>query len=720
MQNEFRVGDWVVQRDQSKLVRGDSRVKIDPKIMDVLVHLAERAGQVVLKEDVIEKVWEGAFVTDEVLTNAVWELRKALGDDAKDPRYIRTVPRKGYRLIAPVEAVIAEPLQPEEALARVSKVPQWRVAVPWLVAVLVGGLAIWAFMRGPAPGPVAPSRFPLATAPLVTNDLASSVAISPDGTKLVYVAEQVGKRQLYLQEMGEMEATPIAGTENGRMPFFSPDGQWVGFAESQIGGKLKKISLLGGPPYPLCEIRGYLGAYWGPDDTIVFTTFAEASGAGIWRIAAAGGKPEPLIGPSVEEGEWVVGFPQVLPGGKDVLFSVLDGSLNTLRVEVLSLETGERKTLREGGNPARYAPSGHLVYAEGDSLLAAPFDLARLELTGAPVPVVDDVRMGSRVIANFSLSRNGTLVYVPGGRKRGGNLVWVDREGKSEPTTEHTIDVQGPRLSPKGDRIAMWIRGANPQVWVCEIERGALTPLTSEGQNGWPVWSPDGKRVVFPSMRLGSAPNLFWKSADGSGSAERLTTSEYAQQPYSWSSDGKLLFFHQARDPDTGWDVWVLPFGDDGKPGSPEPFLKTPASELQPALSPDGRWLAYRSNVSGRPEIYVTPNPGPGGKVMISTDGGISPAWAPSGQELFYRNREEDRLMVVDIVTEPELRPGKPRVLFEGPYERDQAFGRNYDVSSDGQRFVMIKPPEESVPQQINVVLNWFDELKRLVPHELT
>ncbi len=393
-----------------------------------------------------------------------------------------------------------------------------------------------------------------------------------------------------------------------------------------------------------------------------------------------------------------------------------------------SLETGDRKTLMEGGSAAHYAPSGHLVYAEAGSILAAPFDLARLELTGAPVPVLEDVRMtlnGDN--AHFSFSRTGTLAYVPGGEQHQRDLltlVWVDRKGKAEPMTDQRRLFTGPRLSPAGDRIAMWLMGGNPQVWVYEMERGTLTPLTSEGQSFFPIWSPDGKHLVFPSMRSGGVPNLFWKSADGSDSAERLTSSEFSQQPYSWSSDGRVLFFQQSRDPETAFDVWVLPIGEDGNPGSPEPFLKTPSNEMHPALSPDGQWLAYVSNASGRDEVYVTPFPGPGAKVMVSTGGGVQPAWAPSGRELFYREQDPDirsklfRMMVVDIVTQPKFRPGKARVLFEGPYDPGPGYGRGYDITSDGQRFVMIKRPDESgpQPQQINVIINWFEELKRLVP----
>jgi Tol biopolymer transport system component len=358
-------------------------------------------------------------------------------------------------------------------------------------------------------------------------------------------------------------------------------------------------------------------------------------------------------------------------------------------------------------------------------MLAAPFDLARLELTGAPVPVVNNVRMSATgVRSHFSLSHNGTLVYVPGDEQQPGDrtLVWVDRDGKAEPITDLQRAINGPKLSPKGDRIAMWLGGGNPQVWVYELKRGTLTPLTSEGQSFYPIWSPEGKRLVFPSMRSGGITvNLFWKPADGSGVAERLTVNEHPQQPYSWSPDGKLILFQQSLDPETGWDIWVLPIRDDGKPGSAEPFLNTTADELHPALSPDGRWLAYVSNASGREEIYVTPFPGPGRKLQISVDGGWEPAWASSGRELFYGDYLSIqpmrlRMMVVDIVTQPELHAGIPKVLLDGPYQLGEVVGRDYDVTADGQRFVMIKRPDESAPQQVNVILNWFEELKRLVP----
>ncbi len=595
----------------------------------------------------------------------------------------------------------------------VSEARRWRAVVPWLIVALASGLAIWLSIQRTEPGSGAPMRFALDIPYLLSGAKTSSIAIAPNGTRMVYPAQQDGKTQLYLQEIGELKARPIEGTENGEFPFFSPDSQWLGF---HADGKLKKISLTGGPPLPLCNApESMKGASWGSDDTVLFHTFAETSGMGIWRISSIGGTPEPLISPRLEEGEWDIAYPELLPGGKEAVFSTLDGSCSTLRVEVMSLETGERKTLIEGGSHTRYALSGHLLYAEAGSILAVPFDLERLELTGAPVPVVEEVAITRCGDAHFSLSRNGTLIYVPSGAQQwiGRTLVWVDRNGSAQPMTDlQQRYFQGPKLSPEGDRIAMWIAGGDSQVWVYEMERGILTPLTSEGQNFWPVWSPDGKRLAFPSMRSGGAVNLFWKAADGSGSAERLTTSEYAQQPFGWSPDSKNLVFHQSLDPESGWDIWVLPMEGER---NPEPFLKTPSNEFQPALSPNGRWLAYVSNESGSDEIYVTPFPGPGGKWRISTDGGREPAWNPKGGELFYR--DDERMMAVDIVTQPELLPGRPRVLFEGTYDIAPPYGRGYDISRDGQRFVLTMPSEsDAAPTQLHIVLNWFEELKRLVP----
>jgi Tol biopolymer transport system component len=314
---------------------------------------------------------------------------------------------------------------------------------------------------------------------------------------------------------------------------------------------------------------------------------------------------------------------------------------------------------------------------------------------------------------HFSISKNGSLVYIEGRRPEPERiLVWVDRSGNAQPITDLRRRFFGPRLSPDGKRLSVWIAGDSPHVWIYEIARGTLNPLTTEGQNFWSVWTPDGKSVAFASRRSGIDTKVFLKPADGSRPAEQLTTGDYRHQPLCWSPDGKMLVFHQNYHPATGWDVLVLQV--EGEPRQ-WPLLNTSSDEYQPALSPDGRWLAYVSNESDRNDIYVTTFPTASAKWPISTGGGIQPVWAPSGKELFYRNGNE--MMVVGIATSPTFTPTNPTLLFKGNYHQGAIYGRNYDIAPDGRRFVMLKELDpESVPQNINIILNWFEELKRLVP----
>ena len=408
-----------------------------------------------------------------------------------------------------------------------------------------------------------------------------------------------------------------------------------------------------------------------------------------------------------------------------MLFSVRSGSAETSRIEVRSLETGERRVLIQGGTDARYALTGHLVYAQAGTLgtlLAVPFDLARLEVTGAPVPIVEGVLQSPvEGLAQFSFSNLGTLVYVPGGIQEGFTLVWVDRQGAVEPLGAPPHPYRNVRLSPDGRRVAVTIGLGtdNADVWVYDISRHTLTRLTFEERNDHPIWTPDGMRVTFRSGPIGRGgpENLFWKPADGSSAEERLTTSENIQSPTSWSSDGQVLAFYERPFGEgfstTGRDIWVLPLEGERKP---RPFLQTPFNEGGAVFSPDGRWLAYVSDESGRYEVYVQPFPGPGGKWQISTEGGREPAWARDGRELFYRNGNQ--MMAVDITTEPTFSAGTPRLLFEETYRMGDLFRTDYDVTPDGQRFVMVQTSEQQQESstQINVVLNWFEELKRLVP----
>jgi len=580
-----------------------------------------------------------------------------------------------------------------------------------LAAVLLAastGAAIW-FLK---PTPLQPvSRFVI-TLPgdeQFSGFARHVVAVSPRGTHLVYVANN----RLNLRALDQLNATPIEGTAGqgggaGRAPFFSPDGQWIGFWQS---GELRKVAITGGAPVKLCAAVAPVSATWATDDTIVY----DQGPLGIWRVSAQGGTPERVI--VVDEKKEIAHGPQLLPGGRSVLFTLAtSGGWNEAQIVVQSLDSSERKVVVRGGRDARYVETGHLVYARSGTLLAVPFDLARLEVIGGPVSLVEgvaDAGINQGGATHFSLSGDGALIYVPGGSAQTPQrrLVWVGRSGMEQPLAASTRAYGYPRISPDGRRIAVELEN---QIWLYDLTRDTLTRLTFEGNvNQNPAWAPDGKRIAFYSDKDGAPPKIFWQLADGSGGLERLASGDSFQVPKSWSADGQLLAFFEIS-PTTQRDIWVLRLAD----RKAQLFLRTPFTETSPTFSPDGRWLAYASDESGRPEVYVQPYPGPGGKWQISTDGGTEPLWNRNGRELFYRSGS--KMMAVETTTQPSFAAGKPRVLFEGQYLASvfPSSGGAYDVSADGQRFLMVKETEAASRStaQIHVVLNWVEELKRRVP----
>jgi serine/threonine-protein kinase len=403
----------------------------------------------------------------------------------------------------------------------------------------------------------------------------------------------------------------------------------------------------------------------------------------------------------------------MLPDGESILYTYTSGGSS--RFSLLSLEMGESRVLLRGSTniyQARYLPTGHLVFAQAGGLWAAPFDSSRLELTGSPVSVLDGVHEATRAIigptAYFAVADEGSLAYAPGRAAGKASLVWVDREGRETDWTEEDNMLQNPRLSPDGSRVA--VRVASPEggdIWIYEVGRGTRTRLTFEGVNVEPVWSPDGERIAFSA---GEDPDLQWIPADGSATAQLLLQEKDTQLPSSWSPDGRILAFYEI-DPKTARDIWAMKIDGDA---APTPILVTEFNEHSPMFSPDGRWLAYVSDESGREEVYVRPYPGPGAKHAVSTEGGREPAWSPDGRELFYRSG--NKMIVAPVETAPDFTAGTPRVLFEGPYIMYLGGGNNYDVTADGRRFLMIRRELGPAPTQINVVLNWTEELKRLVP----
>ena len=490
----------------------------------------------------------------------------------------------------------------------------------------------------------------------------------------MYFAEVGGTTRLFLRMMSQFEVRAIPGTEDAFYPFFSPDGQWAGFFTKD---KLKKVSLLGGEPVTLCDARNPRGASWGDDDTICF---AENQGETLTQVPGAGGATARLVD-RVQLGEesWY-NQPEILPGGKWVLFSSDGGD-----IAVVSPETGEEKILVKNGYHARYLPTGHLVYARAGVLVAVPFDPATLQMTGEPVPILKEVLLDSkRGTMQYTFSSNGLLVYVPGGNTARSIPAFLDRDGNVDPLPMPAQIYGTPKLSPDGTHLAIEVgAGAKQDVYIYDIATGRPTKLTLEGSNISPVWTPDGRRVTFLRKREGQEKwSIFWKPVDGSGEAELLYSSEHHPSPCSWSPNGKVLTFFERRLA-TGADILALTV--DGI-GEPELIVGTEATEWGAAFSPDGRWIAYTSDRDGKFQVYVLPYPDNDWVRQISDDFGEEQIFSPNGDELFYRNG--DKWMVVSISTEPEFKPGTPQVLFEGPYKNVP--GLSYDVVPDGQRFLVL------------------------------
>ena len=527
-----------------------------------------------------------------------------------------------------------------------------------------------------------------------------SIALSPDGAVIAYVGRNGSSNQLFLRALDGLDVRALPGTDGAAAPFFSPDGQWLGFFAE---GKLKKMRLAGSAPQTLCDAAIGLGAAWGPDNTIYFVPFGTG---GVWKVPATGGVGQPLTTLDRGAGEVSHRWPQVLPGGQAVIFTVWTGpGADERQLQLQMLSTGERRTLLRGASTGRYVASGHLLYSREDAVMVVPFDLATLQLTGQPLA------LGERVLddegAHYSVSESGTLAYVPTGPQRfERRLVWVDSRGTVEPVPSPLRPYSDPMISPDGRSVAFTNIGPTETIWIHDFSRGTQTSFTaaSAGSSQAAVWTRDGSRIVFRGTRSGFR-NLFWKAVDGSGEEERLTTSENLQTPTSASVGKEIVYTDSALG--SGSDLWVLPL--DGR--TPRVFLKTAFFEGSPRFSPDGRWLAYTSSDSGGRDVYVRPFPGPGGKIQVSVDGGSEPVWSRNGRELYYRRG--DQMLVVAMGSDPGVAPGSPRALFSGEYLRSDTGGAGYDVAADG-RFLMIQPvAPEPPPTSIAVVLNWFDELTR-------
>ena len=457
--------------------------------------------------------------------------------------------------------------------------------------------------------------------------------------------------------------------------------------------------------------------------SVVYFCSAVLTGAGLWRVAAVGGEPERLTTPDPEQGEVGHAWPEILPGGDAVLFTVVANPIEESEIAVLSLATGERKVIIRGGYYPKYSPTGHLLYGVEGNLWAVGFDPSRLEAVGDPVPVQEGVlTKGLWGTMDFGVAENGSLLYVSGvatdPQTADRTLVWVDRQGREEPIAMPPRPYYSARLSPDGTRVAVEVRDSNTDIWVHDFARATQTRLTFDpGLDRFPVWTPNGERIAFSSQRDGGILDIFWKPADGTGQPELVVSDpDRRLDAWSWTPDGQSLLINEG-----GPDIGIVTLGGDQ---ARQPVLDEDFREGTPEVSPDGRWMAYRSDESGRNEIYVRPFPDvAGGKWQVSAEGGNYPAWSRDGRELFYRTLAgtDPPLMGVTVETEPTFSASVPQTVIEAGYVFASRQGRNWDISADGQRFLMLKESgatDDASAQRAQIILvqNWFEELNRLVP----
>jgi hypothetical protein len=630
-----------------------------------------------------------------------------------------------------------EPAEPSSVVPVAQRFPLGWLASAWVVALVIGILVGPTAMRylwhqgSPAAQPVVRSYLKLEPGYRLDGWRASppggydqptrhAMTLSGDGQFIVYSAVRGNpglqeKPRLYLRRLDQLDSRPIAGTEGGISPFLSPDDRWVGF---WADGRLMKVSVEGGVPVALCDVPVPLGSSWGADNWIIFSMRVDS---GLSRISADGGEPETLTVPDKSKGEWSHRLPHCLPDGKGVLFTEMSSYYDiNPRVTVLDLPARKSRVLIEDAADARYVKTGHLVFVRQGMLMAVPFDLDERVISGQPVPAIPNVAQalntGSSSLdtaaGQFSLSASGTLAFAPGGilPDAGNSLVWVDHKGRADPIAPFKAPFAAPRLSPEGERIAYRTLGKERRIWVYDLKRGTSTKLTPEGIANYVTWTPDGQRLVFGWSKTG-VTNIYWQPADGSSPMERLTQSEHYQFPGSWSGNGETLAFVENPPGDVS-DILFLHMRDHRI----VPFLKYRFDETCPEFSPDGRWIAYVSDESGRNEVYVQAFPDPGGKWQISNEGGVEPLWSRDGKQLFYRR--PDQVWVVDVQGGTDFSASKPQLLFEQSGYMLSDPLRCWDVSPDGRRFLMVKL-EERKPQPVTellLVLNWFDELKRLAP----
>jgi len=703
----IRFGVFEVDPAAGEVRKRGLKIKLQGQPLRVLAALLVRPGELVSREELREKVWPSdTFVEfDQSLNTAINKVREVLGDSADSPRFVETVPRRGYRFIAPVEVIGGHAAQQVLTLPRCAEpAPGVRkIALGVLAGVALLAAAVVMALRLRSPTQDRTSRVVrFAYSPEAPVSDWQAPAVSRDGRHIAYVTAE---GRLGIQDLDQEQPREIQGTDDAKLPFWSPSSDFIGFAARS---ELKKVGIHGGPATAICVLPGvsgareFFGGAWSPDgDSVVFAVFGE----GLFEVAAVGGTPTKIFAHKH------VDLPSFLPLPKRVLlYETAVGENHDIVVHSLDTDKRERvATVSPGYGPkATYSPTGHVIYASGQaSLWALPFSLDSLRATGDAFPIAEP---GERALP--SVADDGTLVYLDEGGPRRLQLVWRDRSGNRLAAISPSLEVVAakfPRLSPGGGEVAVTIEGQKQaDIAVVNLAGGLLARLTSDpARDDRPIWSPKGDRVTFSSDAKGT-PDIVTKSVDGKTEAEQLVATSARDYPQDWSPDGKYLVF--LKEEGTA-DIWYLRRKDGGSGYESAPFLVTPnSSEHAANLSPDGRFLAYNSNESGDWEVYVRQFPQGGGPWQVSTRGGVQPRWRRDGKELFYV--EGETLMAITVTTTPGFSVRARKRLFECRGCFVIRHCHEYDVTADGQRFLVTEPVGEPPKPVIRVVQNWFSEFR--------
>lgn len=663
----YQFGPFCLDGVRRTLYREGERVPMTARTFDVLLALVERPGRTVEKDELLRIVWPDAVVEEANLTQQVFTIRRLLGTAPGDAGYIVTVARRGYRFVAPVMRLSAgaSGASNREAPKSVSTVV--RLAMPL-----------------PAEAPLAPKAERVLTA-------------APDGRRIVYVAAGSAGPRLYERMLDSFDATPIPATEGAGNPFFSPDGEWIGFTS---GRRLLKIPIRGGPPQIICEVQGEVrGAAWAPTGTIVF---APGPASALWQVSSGGGTPRPFTRLRFAAGERTHRWPHVLPDGRGVLFTIGHAdasSFDEASLAVADLDDADHRLVLNHATDGRCWDSRTVLYGRQGTLIAAAFDPHRREVIGAPTVVVTGVVTSPTGAVHAACSETGVLVHAPGHAQiLSGSLLTLARDGRVLHTTPCEDVVEEPRISHDGRFVIVGRRERGSDLWLYDRERQAFRRVTFNGKSFGGIWGP-GARSITCSSSAGGVADLYCLDPDRGIEPAPLLETEFDKVPGAWSPDGTALAYTEYN-PQTGADIWVLIAAT----GTTRPLVQTRFNEFAPAFSPDGRYLAYTCDESGRPEVYVVSMPEASDKCQISTDGGAEPIWSPDGQELFYRVGH--RMMHVDVHRGPR-RAGVPATLFEHRHVPGALTGlANYDVAPDDGGFMIVVEQEVPTTAMLHVTIS--------------